>query len=137
MCPTQTINLALLVSAILARAYPTPPVRRVARPEHDLRHRVKRLWRFLGNGRVGALATQVVLIPHITATPGAPRLLGRAVDWTLFDATLPTGAWARYQGDEEGAAVELTSRSTQPPTPLFARDMTRGPGIRPPRRRRE
>lgn len=46
-------NLALLISAILARrtlclmevarAYPTPAGRRVARPEHDLLHRVKRL----------------------------------------------------------------------------------------------
>ena len=65
LVPTQKTNLALLVSAILekrtlclselARAYPTPKERRVASPKHELLHRIKRLWRFIGNERVDAL----------------------------------------------------------------------------------
>lgn len=103
----QAINLALLVSAILARrslcltalarAYPTPAVRRVARPRHDLLHRVKRVWRFLDNARVDALALQIAFLPHTVAALGRPRLLGLAIDWTMFDTVLPTGARARYQ----------------------------------------
>lgn len=104
---TQATNLALLVSAILARrtlclsalarAYPAPARRRVARPKHDLLHRVKRLWRFLENGRVDPLAVQVALIPHTVASLGAPRRLGLSIDWTLFDTVLPTGERVRYQ----------------------------------------
>ena len=65
LAATQAVNLALLVSARLARrtcclselarAYPTPPARRVPAPKHDLLHRLRRLWRFLDNGRVDAL----------------------------------------------------------------------------------
>ena len=61
---TQATNLALLTSAILkkrtlclselARAYPTPQERRVSAPEHDLLHRLKKLWRFTDNERVDA-----------------------------------------------------------------------------------
>jgi hypothetical protein len=93
LVPTQTANLALLVSAILkkrtlclseelARAYPTPGERRVASPKHGLLHRVKRLWRFTDDERVDALAVQPALVPRTIACLGFPRLLGPAVDWT-------------------------------------------------------
>ena len=104
---TQAANLALLVSAILARRtlnltalarrYPPPTVRRVARPRHDLLHRVKRLWRSLANERLDALALQVAFIPHAVAALGTPRTLGLAIDWTMFDTVLPSGVRARYQ----------------------------------------
>jgi hypothetical protein len=89
---TQTTNLALLVSAILkkrtlclselARAYPTTEKRRVASPKHDLLHRIKRLWRFVDNERVDALAVQMALVAYTIACLGHPRLMGLAVDWT-------------------------------------------------------
>jgi hypothetical protein len=104
---TQAANLALLVGALLARrtlsltalarVYPAPAVRRVARPKHDLLHRVKRLWRFVGNPRLDALAVQVAFIPRTVAALGSPRLLGLAIDWTMFDTVLPSGARRRYQ----------------------------------------
>jgi hypothetical protein len=107
LAPTQAVNLALLVGAILARralgpsalarAYPAPARRRVARPEHDLLHRLKRLWRFLGNDRVDPLAVQAAFIPHIIASLGRPRWLGAVVDRTMFDTVLPTGRRVRYQ----------------------------------------
>src|SRR5215211_6592514 len=108
LAPTQTANLALLVSAILkkrtlclselARAYPTPKERRVASPKHDLLHRLKRLWRFTDNERVDApLAVQLSLVPETIACLGFPRLLGLAIDWTMFDTTLPSGKRMRYQ----------------------------------------
>ncbi len=104
---TQAANLALLVSAILARrslcltalarSYPSPAVRRVARPKHALLHRLKRLWRFTANARLDALALQAAFVPHTVAALGTPRLLGLAIDWTMFDAVLPSGVRARYQ----------------------------------------
>jgi hypothetical protein len=104
---TQAANLALLVGALLARrtlnlsdlarASPAPVAPRVARPKHGLLHRVKRLWRFLGNARVDAVAVQAAFIPHVVAALGHPRLLGLALDWTMFDTVLPSGARARYQ----------------------------------------
>jgi hypothetical protein len=104
---TQAANLALLVSAILARrtlnltalarSYPEPAAPRVARPKHGLLHRVKRLWRFTANARLDALALQVAFLPHTLAALGSPRLLGLAIDWTMFDARLPDGARRRYQ----------------------------------------
>ncbi len=106
---TQATNLALLVSALLAkrtvclselaRAYPRPEPaqRRVAQPKHDRLHRVKRLWRFLGNERVDPLAVQVALIPSTVAALGCPRGLGLAIDWTDCDVRLPTGRAIRYQ----------------------------------------
>jgi DDE family transposase len=107
LVPTQTTNLALLVSAILAkrtlclselaRAYPTPARRRVAAPRHDLLHRLKRVWRFTANRRLDAQAVQTALIPHTVARLGCPRWLGLAIDWTLFDARLPSGRRLRYQ----------------------------------------
>jgi hypothetical protein len=107
LVPTQKTNLALLVSAILkkqtlclselARAYPTPKERRVASPKHDLLHRLKRLWRFTDNERVEALQVQMALVPYTIARLGSPRLLGLAIDWTMFDATLPSGERMRYQ----------------------------------------
>ncbi len=80
----------------LARAYPRPPVRRVAVPKHDLLYRLKRLWRFLNNERVDPLVVQGALIPSTIAHLGSPRWLGLAIDWTMFDAKLPTGARIRY-----------------------------------------
>ncbi len=105
--PTQAANLALLVSALLAkrtlclselaRAYPTPAVRRLAAPKHDLLHRLKRLWRFLGNERVDPLALQCAAIPHAVARQGCGGRRGLAIDWTMFDTTLPSGRPMRYQ----------------------------------------
>jgi len=107
LAPTQATNLALLVSALLARrtcclsalarAFPTPPTRRVAHPRHDLLHRLKRLWRFLDNPRLDPLIVQTALIPHTLASLGRVRWLGLAIDWTMWDVTLPTGARMRYQ----------------------------------------
>lgn len=104
---SQTINLALLVSAILAkrtlilselaRAYPTPEERRVEDPKHNLLHRLKRLWRFLNNERVDDVAVQVALIPHTVDRLGRPRWLGLAIDWTMFDTVTPSGKRVRYQ----------------------------------------
>lgn len=107
LAPTQKVNLALLVSAILAkrslclselaRAYPAPTSRRVRAPKHCLLHRLKRLWRFTDNERVGALEVQRALISHTIARLGNPRLVGLAIDWTMFDTTLPSGKLMRYQ----------------------------------------
>lgn len=107
LVPTQKTNLALLVSAILkkqtlclselARAYPTPKERRVRAPKHDLLHRLKRLWRFTDNERVDALEVQLASVSHTIACLGFPRLLGLAIDWTMFDTTLPSGKRMRYQ----------------------------------------
>jgi Transposase DDE domain len=107
LAPTQAANLALLVSALLARrtlclselarAYPTPAVRRVPAPKHDLLHRLKRLWRFLGNERVDPLAVQCAAIPHAVARLGHGSRLGLAIDWTMFDARPPGGRRVRYQ----------------------------------------
>lgn len=107
LAPTQSTNLSLLVSAVLkkrtlclselARAYPTPKERRVEAPKHDLLHRLKRLWRFIDNERVDALAVQAAFVPHTVARLGPPRLLGLAIDWTMFDTTLPSGERMRYQ----------------------------------------
>jgi hypothetical protein len=105
--PTQKTNLALLVSAILkkrtlclselARSYPTSDERRVAAPKHDLLHRLKRLWRFTNNGRVDALGVQLALVEYTVARLGCPRWLGLAMDWTMFNTTLPSGEQMRYQ----------------------------------------
>jgi Transposase DDE domain len=107
LAPTQATNLALLVSAVLkkqtlclselARAYPTPKERRVPAPKHDLLHRIKRLWRFIGNERVDALGVQTALIPYTITCLGSPRLLALAIDWTMFDTVLPSGSRMRYQ----------------------------------------
>jgi hypothetical protein len=105
--PTQLCNLALLVQAILlqrtlclsalARAYPTPPTRRVLRPKHDLLHRLKRLERFVTNPRVDPLTWQLAFVPDLVTKLGCPRWLGLAVDWTMFDTILPSGRRVRYQ----------------------------------------
>jgi hypothetical protein len=107
--PTQATNLALLVSALVAkrtlclsesaRTYPrpAPEQRRVPYPKHDLLHRLKRLARFLSNPRGDALAVQVALIPSTISALGRPRILGLAIDWTYFDTTLPTGTRIRFQ----------------------------------------
>lgn len=106
LAATQAANLALLVSAILAkrtlclselaRAYPTPAARRVPAPKRDLLRRLKRLWRFLGNERVDPLAVQCAAIPRAVSRLGGGRL-GLAIDWTMFDAKLPSGRVRRYQ----------------------------------------
>jgi hypothetical protein len=107
LAPTQKTNLALLVSAILkkqtlclselARAYPTPEKRRVPAPKHDLLHRLKRLWRFTDNERVDPLEVQMALVSYTIACLGFPRFLGLAIDWTMFETTLPWGHTMRYQ----------------------------------------
>jgi hypothetical protein len=107
LVPTQATNLALLVSAILkkrtlclselARSYPTSEHRRLPAPKHDLLHRLKRLWRFTDNERVDALTVQLALATSTVARLGYPRLLGLAIDWTMFDTTLPSGLRMRYQ----------------------------------------
>jgi hypothetical protein len=104
---SQVTNLALLVSALLgqrtlclsqlARAYPTPIKRRVPHPKHDLLHRLKRLWRFVDNGRIDPLTVQRALIPYTLAQLGRVRWLGLAIDWTMFDTILPHGQRRRYQ----------------------------------------
>ena len=101
LAPTQATNLALLTSAILGkrtlclselvRAYPPPVEPRVPRPKHGLLHRLKRLWRFLDNGRVDPVAVQAALVPEVVARLGHPKRLGLAIDWTMFDAALPSG----------------------------------------------
>jgi hypothetical protein len=107
LVPTQKTNLALLVGAILkkqtlclselARTYPAPEKRRIRAPKHDLLHRLKRLWRFTDNERVDALEVQMALVPYTIARLGSPRLLGLAIDWTMFDTTLLSGKRKRYQ----------------------------------------
>jgi len=104
---SHRINLALLVSAILAKrtlklsalagAYPIPEEHRVENPKHGLLHRLKRLSRFLGNDRVDDVAVQAALIPHTVARLGNPRWLGLAIDWTMFDTLTPKGQRIRYQ----------------------------------------
>jgi hypothetical protein len=84
----------------------------VARPKHDLLHRLKRLWRFLDNPRVDAQAIQLALLPHTVAALGTPHWLGIAVDWTFFDSVLPSGERVRYQAlrlavPRRGRAVPL------------------------------
>ena len=80
--PTPATNLALPVGALLvkrtlflsalARAYPTPAVRRVPAPKNDLLHRLRRLWPFLGSDRVDPLAVQCALIPAASRPPRDP-----------------------------------------------------------------
>ncbi|HEX2298564.1 MAG TPA: transposase [Pseudonocardiaceae bacterium] len=110
LLPTQAANLALLVGAIvqqrtlnltrLARAFPIPAERRVARPKHELLHRLKRLARFLSNRQVDPVAVQVACIPAIWAHLGQPRWVGLLIDWTSFDVGLPGlvgGGVRKYQ----------------------------------------
>jgi Transposase DDE domain len=104
---TQATNLALLVSAILkkqtlclselARAYPIPNERRVGAPKHCLLQSLKRLWRFTANERVDAKEVQLALLSHTIFRLGRPRWVGLAIDWTMFDTTLPSGGRMRYQ----------------------------------------
>src|SRR5262245_59624777 len=94
--PTQGVNLALLVRAILlkrslcqtelARTFPRPAQRRVLRPRHSMLHGAKCLSRFLDNDRVDPLAVQVALLPHTLARLGPLRRIGLCLDWTSFDA---------------------------------------------------
>lgn len=81
----------------MARAYPSPKKRRVAAPKHELLHRIKRLWRFIDNERVDAQDVQLAFIEHTVASLGYPCLLGLAIDWTMFDTTVPSGERIRYQ----------------------------------------
>jgi len=88
----QTLRLSEL-----ARAYPASEKRRVDAPKHDLLHRVKRLWRFVNNERVDAMEVQLALLPHTIARLSYPRLLGLAIDWTMFNVVVPSGERIRYQ----------------------------------------
>jgi hypothetical protein len=107
LIPSQLVNLALLVNAILlkrtlclselARTYPTPPTRRVPQPKHDLLHRLKRLERFLNNERVDAQAWQLAFVPDLVHKLGCPPWLGLAIDWTMFEVVLPSGRRVYYQ----------------------------------------
>lgn len=107
LLPTQTANLALLAAAILtrrtlvladlARAYPTPAVRRVAAPKHHLLHRLKRLWRFVDNARIDPIALQAAAIPYALSGLGLGRRIGLAIDWTLFDVLTPAGRRVHFQ----------------------------------------
>ena len=54
------------------------------------------MWRFAGNERVDALAVQLAFVAPAVARLGHPRLLGLAIDWTMFDAVLPSGERKRY-----------------------------------------
>lgn len=133
LAPTQQINLALLVSAVLkkrtlclselARAYPTPKERRVDAPKHCLLHRLKRLWRFTDNERVDALAVQVAFIPHTVARLGYPRLVGVAIDWTQGSTLrfpLESGCVTRscaYSRPEEGACAAAIAAFLRPGPP--------------------
>lgn len=125
---TQVSGLALLAQAIfrrhslmlteLARAYPIPPERKVARPKHGLLHRVKRLWRFLHNGGQrdeAALMRRLILLGcSVCRSPGL--LLPILVDLTYFEpyavlsASIPSGgralpiAWRTFRRDLEGEA---------------------------------
>jgi len=103
---THATNLALLIRAILlkrtlclserARAYPSPVQRRIPAPNHDLLHRLKRLWRFLNHERLDPRAVQLALVPHTIARLGYPHWLGLAIDWTMFDTIMPSGRRVRY-----------------------------------------
>ena len=44
-----------------------------------------------------ALEVQLALVPHTIACLGFSRLLGLAIDWTMFDTALPSGERMRYQ----------------------------------------
>ena len=81
----------------LARAYPVPAQRRVESPKHCLLHRLKRPWRFTANERVDPREVQLALVAHTIFRLGYPRLLGLAIDWTMFDTMLPSGEKMRYQ----------------------------------------
>lgn len=104
---SQSTNLALLISAILhnrtfnSRTWPEPiqssNERRGENSKHDLLHRLKRLNRFLGSGRVDDIAVQTDLISHTLAHPGAPLHLGLAMVWAIFNRLIPKGKRGRYQ----------------------------------------
>ena len=119
---TQLVNLALLCQALferhslvltdLARAYPVPKRRKIAKPKHGLLHRVKRLWRFLHNPRpdqAGLMLRLTRLSCSVCRTPGL--LLPVLVDLTYFEpfavlsANVPRGgralpiAWRAFRRD--------------------------------------
>jgi len=58
-------------------------------------HRLKRLWHFLDNERLDPLAIQRALLPATIAQLGDPHWLGLALDWTMFDSSMPNGRRAR------------------------------------------
>ncbi|MGH3145102.1 MAG: hypothetical protein ACRDTR_04800 [Rubrobacter sp.] len=67
-----------------------------AASKHCLLHRLKRLRRFADNGRVDAFEVQLAFVPHVLARLGRPRLVGLAIDWTMFDTAPPSGRRARH-----------------------------------------
>src|SRR3712207_980582 len=74
------------------------------------------------NERVDALAIQTAFAPHAVARLGHPRLLGLAIDWTMFDAyaalrredALPGLARSR---PEEGTCVAAGATGLRPRPP--------------------
>lgn len=103
----------------MARTYPPPAARRIIHPKHDLLHRLilprgHPLWRFLAYDRIDPLAIQVALIPHTLAALAPARWLGLAIDWTMWDITLPTGVRMRYHAAQRAPvriAVPLQGRA--------------------------
>ena len=55
------------------------------------------MWRFTDNERVDALTVQLALVACTVARLGYPRLLGLAIDRTMFDTALPLGERMRYR----------------------------------------
>lgn len=125
---TRVSGLALLAQAIyrrhslvlteLARAYPVPEERKVARPKHGLLHRVKRVWRFLRDSAKldeAALMLRLTILSYsVCRSPGL--LLPILVDLTYFEpyavlsANIPSGgralpiAWRTFRRDLTGEA---------------------------------
>ncbi len=54
----------------------------------------------MGNGPVDPEAVQLALIPYTLAGLGKPRLLGLAIDWTMWDTITPKwGQGAAFAAD--------------------------------------
>ncbi|MBA4115374.1 MAG: hypothetical protein H0X71_02840 [Rubrobacter sp.] len=43
------------------------------------------------------MAVQMAFVAHVIVRLGHPRLLGLAIDWTMFGTVLPSGERMRYQ----------------------------------------
>jgi hypothetical protein len=125
---TSHVNLALLANALfvrrslrltdLARTYPVPVQRKVARPKHGLFHRVKRLWRFLHHSTLDVPAVQQRLVRLSATACTVPGLwLPILVDLTyltpfaILAASIPHRgralplAWRAFRRDLDGEAV--------------------------------
>ena len=150
--PTSHRNVALLARAIfvrrslrltdLARTYPIPAQRKVARPKHGLLHRVKRLWRLLAHPTLDVAAVQARLV-RLSATactvPGLwlPVLLDLTyvTPFAILAASIPHRGralpltWRAFRRDLTGADVlsqnHLIEDTLARLRPIIA------PGIRP------